>query len=72
MSTVTIDNKEYSLKSLSDEAKSQLASIQFVDAELQRLNNQAAVFQTARATYAKALQESLPKVLAEDSIQFPK
>ncbi|MGZ5030265.1 MAG: hypothetical protein ACXV8I_06650, partial [Methylobacter sp.] len=46
--------------SLSEEAKAQLASLQFVDAELQKLNAQAAVLQTARAAYAKALAEALP------------
>ena len=31
---ITIDNKQYDLDSLSEDAKSQLASIQFVDSEL--------------------------------------
>ena len=44
---------------LSPEAKAQLASIQFVDSELARLQAQAAAFQTARMAYAKALNESL-------------
>lgn len=61
MTTVKIDDKDYDLDSLSDEAKSQLQSLQFVDAELQRLNAQAAVLQTARIAYSKALQEALPK-----------
>ncbi len=59
MPTIKIDDKEYDLDQLSDEAKAQLASLQFVDSELQRLNNQAAVLQTARASYAKALNEAL-------------
>jgi len=60
MPTVKIDDKEYDLDQLSDEAKSQLASLQFVDSELQRLNAKAAVLQTARAAYSKALNEALP------------
>jgi hypothetical protein len=60
MSTITIDNKEYDLNLLSDEAKAQLASIQFVDAELVRLNAKAAALQTARMAYGKALQAALP------------
>ncbi len=48
MTTITIDDKDYDLETLSDEAKNQLVSLQFVDAELQRLNAQAAVLQTAR------------------------
>ncbi len=42
MPTITIDNKSYDLDSLTNEAKAQLASIQFVDAELARLQAQAA------------------------------
>ena len=54
-----LDDKDYELDGLSDEAKSQLANIQFVDAELQKLNAQTAVLQTARMAYAKALNEAL-------------
>jgi hypothetical protein len=60
MPIITIDNKEYDLNLLSDEAKAQLASIQFVDAELVRLNAKAAALQTARMAYSKALQAALP------------
>jgi hypothetical protein len=60
MSTITIDNKEYDLNLLSDDAKAQLASIQFVDAELVRLNAKAAALQTARMAYSIALQAALP------------
>lgn len=60
MPIIKIDNKDYELDQLSDEAKAQLASLQFVDAELQRLNGQAAVLQTARMAYAKALSDALP------------
>lgn len=59
MSLIRIDDKDYELDQLSDEAKAQLASLQFVDAELQRLNAQAAVLQTARMAYAKALSDAL-------------
>lgn len=59
MPTIQIDEKEYDLDQLSDEAKAQLASLQFVDAELQRLTAQAAVLQTARVAYSKALNEVL-------------
>ena len=57
--TIKIDDKEYDLDQLSGEAKAQLASLQFVDSELQRLNAKAATLQTARASYAKALNEAL-------------
>ena len=74
MTTITIDNQAYDLDTLSDEAKAQLQSLQFVDAELARLQAQAAVLQTARMAYAKALQAALPSVLeqaqASETLQF--
>ena len=57
MATIKIDEKEYDTDTLSDEAKVQLQNVQFVDQELARLNAQAAVMQTARIAYAKALKE---------------
>jgi hypothetical protein len=62
MTTITIDNQNYELETLSDEAKNQLASIQFVDVELQRLNAQSSVLQTARIAYVNALKQALPPV----------
>lgn len=61
MATITIDGKEYDADALSDEAKAQLVSVQFCDMELQRLQAEAASFQTARMQYARALQEELQK-----------
>lgn len=60
MPIIKIDDKDYDLDQLSDEAKAQLASLQFVDNELQRLNAQSAVLQTARMAYSKALNDALP------------
>jgi hypothetical protein len=48
MTTIKIDNKEYDVESLSEEAKAQLASIRFIDAEIERLKGHLAVMQTAR------------------------
>jgi hypothetical protein len=61
MATIKIDDKEYDLDKISNEAKAQLSSIQFVDGELARLQAKAAALQTARNAYAKALGELLPK-----------
>lgn len=60
--TIEIDGKSYEVDKLSAEVKSQLGNIQAVDAELQRLERQRAIAQTARNTYARALQEELAKV----------
>jgi hypothetical protein len=59
MPSITIDSIDYDLDSLSEDAKAQIASIQFVDAELQRLQAKAAALQTARSAYARALSELL-------------
>ena len=70
MTTITIDHKQYELDSLSDEAKSQLVSIQFVDSELARLEAKAAALQTARLAYAKALQAALPVIGGSDTLKL--
>jgi hypothetical protein len=59
MPTITIDEKEYDYDLLSQDAKNQLASLQFVDNEIQRLEAQMAVLQTARNAYSKALNDAL-------------
>ena len=62
---ITIDDVEYNLNDLSDNAKAQLGNIQFVDAQLQQLNNELAVSDTARIGYTNALKSELAKI--EDS-----
>ena len=59
---ITIDDSEYKLDDLSNNAKAQLASIQFVDAQLQQLNNEWAVSDTARIGYTNALKAELNKI----------
>jgi hypothetical protein len=58
---VNIDGVEYLLNDLSDQAKAQIQSLQFVEAEIGRLNAQAAVASTARIAYQNALKELLPQ-----------
>ena len=70
MPTIKIDNQDYDLDTLSIEAKAQLQSLQFVDSELARLQAQAAVLQTARMAYSKALQEALPVMPVGDTMKF--
>ena len=59
MPNITIDGKEYDIDELSDEAKAQVASLNFVDQELARLTARVAAMQTARNTYGRALNEIL-------------
>ena len=59
---ITIDGTEYSLDDLSDAAKAQLANIQFVDAQIQQLNNEWAVADDfKRIGYTRALKAELAK-----------
>ena len=61
MPSVTIDGKEYNLDDLSNSAKEQLASLQFAQSEIKRLEAQFAVFRTAASTYSNALKNELPE-----------
>jgi len=70
MPTIKIDDVDYDTDKLSDEAKAQFVSLQFCDQEMARLQAQAAVYQTARMAYAKALQDVLPIETTDDTIKF--
>ena len=61
MATITIDGKDYDTETLPNEVKAQLMSLQFCDMELQRLQAEAAAYQTARMQYANALKVELEK-----------
>jgi len=59
--TITIDDKEYVFDELSEDAKAQLVSLQVTDQEINRLQQQQKIAQTARNAYAQALSAELPK-----------
>ena len=63
MPTITIDNIAYDTDSLSPDARAQMQMLQAAEAEIQRLNVQLALAQTARNAYAKALKAALPTPL---------
>ena len=65
-STIKIDGTEYSLESLSENAQSQIANIRFVDTQVQQLNNELAVADTARMGYTSALKAELEKTKKTD------
>lgn len=69
MTIIKIEDKEYEYDTLPQDAKAQLQMLQFVDAEIARLQAQSAALQTARISYAKALGEALPK-FESDTIKF--
>lgn len=57
--TITINNKEYKLEDLSDNAKAQLVSLQACEQELGRLKIQTAIAETAKMAYSRALVEAV-------------
>ncbi len=59
MAKITIDEKEYETDDLTDTAKANLASLQFVRSEINRLNGKMAVYKTAEISYSKAIKDEL-------------
>ena len=58
---ITVDDIEYNLDDLSEDAKAQILNIRFVDAQLMQLNSEWAVADTARIAYNNALKAELAK-----------
>ena len=59
---ITVDDVEYNLSEMSDDAKAQLSNIQFVDHQVRQLQNEWAVSDTARLGYQAALKGELLKI----------
>ena len=65
MVKITVDGTEYETEGLSDNGKAQLASLQFLEVQMQQLNNEISVYQTARQAYGTALKAELEKPAEE-------
>ena len=63
---ITIDGIQYAQEDLSEKAKAQIENIHFVDIQLQQLNNEWAVADTARIGYTNALQGELQVKKSEE------
>ena len=61
MVKVVVQDVEYETDNLSDNAKAQLASLQFLELQIQQIQNEIAVYQTARKAYADSLKRELNK-----------
>ena len=59
MANITIDGKEYNLDDMSNTSKEQLASLQFAQNEIKRLEGQLAISKTAAVAYSNALKNEL-------------
>ena len=56
MPKFTMDEIEYNTEDLTDNGKAQLASLQFLEVQMQKLQSEIAVYQTARNSYLAALK----------------
>ena len=62
MPKITVDDIEYNTEDLTDNGKAQLASLQFLEVQMNKINSELAVYQTARNTYIAALKAELEKM----------
>ena len=61
MPKITVDGIEYNTEDLSDKGKAQLASLQFLEVQMNKIKSEIAVYQTARNSYVAALKAELKK-----------
>jgi hypothetical protein len=59
MPRIKLDDIEYNSEDLSDGAKAQLLSLQFVDAQIRRLKNEVSISETARQAYIAAVKREI-------------
>lgn len=59
MPKITIDDIEYNTEDLSENGKAQLASLQFLEVQMNKLKSEIAIYQTARNSYSAALKAEI-------------
>ena len=59
MPNITVDGVEYNTEDLTDNGKAQLASLQFLEVQMKKIQSEIAVYQTARNVYMSAIQNEL-------------
>ena len=59
MPKITIDDIDYNTEDLSENGKAQLASLQFLEAQMRKIESEIAVYKTARNSYVAALKAEL-------------
>jgi iron-sulfur cluster repair protein YtfE (RIC family) len=69
---ININGTSYASANLTDAAKQQAINIQVVDAELARLQQQAAIAQTARNAYVAALLDAVKGKAGAAEAEKPK
>jgi len=59
MPKITVDDIEYNTEDLSENGKAQLASLQFLEVQMKKIQSEIAVYQTARNAYITVLKTEL-------------
>lgn len=61
MPKITIDNIEYNTEDLTEAGRAQLNSLQFLEAQMQKIRGEMALYQTAQQAYIGALKAEIAK-----------
>ena len=61
MPKIKLDDIEYNTEDLTDKGKANLASLQFLEGQMNKMRNEMAVYQTAQRTYVAALKAEIDK-----------
>lgn len=59
MPKIKLDDIEYNTEDLTDKGKANLASLQFLEGQMNKIRNEMAVYQTAQKTYVAALKAEI-------------
>ena len=65
MPKLTLDNIDYNTEDLSERGLATLKSLQFLEIQLKKLNNEMAIYQTAKQVYVSLIK----KEIADTGIQ---
>jgi len=61
MPKITIDGLDYNTEDLSENGKAQLASLQFLEFQMRKIQDEIAIYNTAKARYVAGLKAELEK-----------
>ena len=59
MPKIKLDDIEYNTEDLTDKGKANLASLQFLESQMNKMRNEIAVYQTAQRTYVAAMKAEI-------------
>lgn len=62
MPKITVDGVEYNTEDLTENGKAQLASLQFLEVQMNKIKSEISVYQTARMAYVAAFKAELENI----------